>query len=252
MRVNNHDGMPNYSQRLNPDDPSTPWNETLETCNVTAGATAIMTASWDLQKLNRGFHTRPPMDILLFMRQDSDCNALYAQLDPASSQLNAKMKAGYAPSAAELAAFTPMNELMDVLGMAIGKYIGIDDMDKLRSMVSYSKDLIEIRSAIERGDGLVIHGLFTFARKDGSTIKGGHFESLGGFDFDDSVAERTITAWIVDDPYGNPNTNYIDTAGNDIVLDDATFKAVIKPVDNMIGKDVIIIPRPGLDGKPWV
>lgn len=212
--VNNSTGKPNYSQRLNPDDPSTPWNETLETCNVTAGISAITTAGYDLVKLNKGLHERPPMDLLYFMRKDPDCQALYKILDPYKAN--------------------PMNEWMDVLALGISKYIGNPAVTLI-----YGCAHSTIIDHIDRGDGLVIHGFFTFQRKDGSKTSGGHFESLAGYKATD---DGVTTAWIVDDPFGNPLTNYTSEIGNDIVMPISQVNALIRPF-GAFGKDVIIIPK---------
>ena len=216
---NNSTGKDNWSQRLNPDDPSTPWNETLETCNVTAAITSAVTAQYDLAKASRGLRTRPPMDLLYFMRSDAQCLALYKSLDPLAG--------------------TPMNEWMPVLALAIGLYLRLPY--KLE-MVS-SMPLNAIVKHVLDGDGIIIHGQYEFARKDGTTVTGGHFQSLAGIKYtvEDEV-HMAIQYVIVDDPFGNPTTKYVDTAGNDIDITFADFMAKVKPMGS-VGKDVIILPR---------
>lgn len=241
--INNSLGKPNWSQRMNPDDPSTSWNETLETCNVTAAITAIATAGYDVGKLNKGFHARPPMDLLYFMRKDPDCVSLHKKLDPNHAN--------------------PMNEWMDVLALAIGKYIGFPSPLK----VQYGASLAKLLIAIVRGEGIVIHGHYTFMWPSGKTTTGGHFQSLAGMSYvvkkgdaelggtmldDNKTVEKLVLSglgyeiepksFIVDDPFGNSKTSYIETAGNDIEYSADYFKANVKPL-GAFSKDMIVIPK---------
>jgi hypothetical protein len=241
--INNSAGKPNYSQRLNPNDPSTPWNETLETCNVTAAITAMVTAGYDVEKLSKGLAPRPPMDLLYFMRSDTECVKLYNKIDPSKSH--------------------PMNEWMDVLALAIGRYIGLQA--PLR--VQYAAPMPELLLAIIRGDGIVIHGDYRFKWASGKVTTGGHYQSLAGMKFrimkEDmevgGVMFENIAAvakllearigyyvepveFIVDDPFGNSHKEYVETAGNDIVYGAHYFIANVKPL-NATGKDMIVIPK---------
>ena len=212
--INNSLGKPNWSQRNNPDDPSTPWNETFETCNVTAAYTSGGIANWPMANFMKGLHPRGPMDLLLFMRQNTRCKALYEQTDPKHS--------------------SPMNEWMEIVAVGLDEYLGNPGVKLV-----YGASLTTIHSHICAGDGIVIHGNFTFKRADGSSVTGGHYESLVGLRADDN---GTVTAWLVDDPYGDPITDYLSTMGNDIWLTMGQVATWIKPQGDG-GKDANFIPK---------
>lgn len=214
--INNSLGKPNYSQRLNPDDPSTPWNETMETCNVTAAVTALATAGWDLAKLNKGLHERPAMDLLYFMRKNAQCNSVYDWADPKHA--------------------TPMNEWMDVLAVGISEYIGLA---KGSIHLVYAAARNQIYDHVRRGGSVVIHGNFVFTRKDGTTVNSGHYESLAGIQED---SQQVVFSWIVDDPFGDPRTQYKIPNGDNIVLSMLDVDRLIKPA-GVGGKDAIFIPK---------
>lgn len=252
LTVNNSIGKDNWSQRRNPDDTTTPWNETMETCNVTAFVTAAVTAAeasgFDMKKYNRGFHERPPMDLLYFMRQDKQCLALYNRMDPAHKY--------------------PMNEYMDILALAGGLYLRMTNKLEVR----YSTKIDEIVKAVLRGDGIVIHGEYEFARKDGTSIKSGHFQSLAGMNYVVESKEGVqvggsavspdyvlgllalgkgykvvVDSFIIDDPFGNPNTKYKDIVGDNVVMSFGKFVDQAKPITSKTAKNVIIIPK-AVDG----
>jgi hypothetical protein len=211
--VNNSVGKPNFTQRKNPDDPSTPWNETAETCNVTAGATAMAAAGWDLQKLNKGFHPRPSMDLLYFMRANPACQALYDKVDA---------KHVY-----------PMNEWMPVLALAMREYAASKEI-----WLVYGIDRTVLHNNLWAGGTAVIHGEFTFTRADKSKVKSSHYQALIGYKCDLSG----VFAWIVDDPWGDPTTEYTSQFGDDVVLSKEQVDKLIKPF-GPAGKDAIIITK---------
>jgi hypothetical protein len=212
--VNNSIGKSNYSQRKNPDDPSTPWNETAETCNVTAAVTALEAAGWNLAKLNKGLHDRSAMDLLFFMRLNKSCLNEYSRIDPRRS--------------------VPMNEWMDILAIAVREYTGDQ-----RIRCIYGMRRSEILDEISRGGTGIIHGDFQFVRSNGGWVKGGHYEALVGY----QAQGADVIAWIVDDPYGDPHSGYISQYGNDIIMMNVDVDTMIKPIGTG-GKDVILIPRP--------
>ncbi len=216
--VNNSTGKPNYSQRLNADDPSTPWNETMETCNVTAAITAMVTAGHSVEKLNRGLHPRPPMDLLLFMRQDKQCLSTYRWVDPQQK--------------------TPMNEWMDVLTVAISEYLRLPSVARV-----YAANRMNIYEHLHQGGGAVIHGNYTFTRADGTKVKSGHYQSLAGYSV--PFGEVEIDQWIVDDPFGDPRTEYVSRMGDNVILTIDEVDRLVKPIGKG-GKDVILIPRAAL------
>lgn len=212
--INNSLGKPNWSQRNNPDDPSTPWNETFETCNVTAGYTAAGVANWPMASFLKGLHPRGPMDLLYFMRKNAKCVAMYNKVDPAHK--------------------SPMNEWMPVLAIGIDEYLGNPGVAYVEK-----SSLTLIHSRICSGYGIVVHGNFTFARADGTKIQGGHYEALVGLKADDN---GSVVSWLVDDPYGDPITDYLSPMGDDIWLTASQVNAWIKPLGTS-GKDAIFIPK---------
>lgn len=214
--INNSVGKPNYSQRLNPDDPTTPWNETLETCNVTSGITALITAGYTEKELSKGLADRLPMDLLMFMRKNPKCLGMYEWVDPKKT--------------------SPMNEWMDILAVAIDEYLG----GQKGVRVLYAADVGVIAKYIEQGWGIIIHGEYEFVRANGTTVKSGHYQSLAGMVFDDAGKQ---VSWIVDDPFGDPHTNYASKVGNDIVLSMQEVRDLVKPKGLISQKDVILIPK---------
>jgi hypothetical protein len=213
--INNSLGKPNFSQRLNPDDPSTAWNETNETCNVTAAVTAMVTAGWDLAKLNKGLHARSAMDLLFFIRTNEQCVSLYEWIDPRHTN--------------------PMNEWMDVLAIGIQEYLGLP---AVHLVFACPKRMIH--DHVKEGGGVVVHGDFVFTRANGTKLRSGHYESLAGIHLDDA---GDITHWIMDDPWGDPRTEFTSKMGDNIVLTMSQVDAMIKPCLAFNGKDVIFIPK---------
>lgn len=214
--INNSLGKPNFSQRLNPDDPKTPWIETNETCNVTAAVTAFVTAGWDLTKLNKGFHDRAAIDLLYFMRTNEQCVSLYEWIDPRHVH--------------------PMNEWMDVLAVGIQEYLGVQAIH-----IVYACPKRIIHDHVKEGGGVVIHGDFVFTRANGAKLRSGHYQSLAGIQLTDDGS--SVTDWIVDDPWGNPLDEYTTKMGDNIVLPMDKVDSLIKPVGAPSGKDAIFIPK---------
>jgi hypothetical protein len=186
----------------------------METCNVTAGITAAVTAGWPVEKFNKGLHPRPPMDLLFFMRQNVACQQIYASLDP---------KKKY-----------PMNEYMEILAVGLREYFGCKGIRCV-----YAEEKVCIHNHLIAGDGLVIHGDFVFTRADGSEVMSGHFESLAGFS---TGGSGVVLTWLVDDPFGDPTTKYKSQFGDNIVLTIPQVNSMIKPF-GVGGKDVIIVPK---------
>ena len=217
MIKNNSTGKPNFSQRLNPDDTTTPWNETLETCNVTSACTAMVTAGYDLAKYNKGLHERSAMDLLYFMRKNQRCVSMYNMIDPKHA--------------------SPMNEWMPVLATAIEEYLDIH-----AAPLVFGCAEVSIKAHIDAGDGMVIHGYYQFIRKDGVSLVGsGHFQSLCGYVQEDT-GNKVISSFIVDDPFGDPNTHYVSQAGDNVLISRKMWQEQVKPY-GVGGKDVIIIPK---------
>jgi hypothetical protein len=128
--------------------------------------------------------------------------------------------------------------------MAVGLYFRLPFELQVQYMMPWEKML----ESLFNGDGIIIHGEYEFARKDGTSVKGSHFQSMAGMEYDVPDGKHVMVhSAIVDDPFGNPATKYIDTAGNDIVVPLSDFVAKVKPLGQP-NKDAIIIPRALNDG----
>ena len=79
------------------------------------------------------------------------------------------------------------------------------------------------------GGGVVLTGIFHWK---GKPI--GHMTSMAGFITDETDIKTTdhITHYIIDDPLGNPDTDYTDSNGNNFIMTKETFISTFNPGNN--------------------
>lgn len=108
------------------------------------------------------------------------------------------------------------NEVHEMLVRAVNAWAG-EEID-----VFSTKWCIDtIIRALKEGSGIVLSGIFTV---DGKSLH--HMVSLAGF-------YRDLSAFIIDDPYGDFRTGYQDHHGNNIVVPEDDFISIFKPVGQL-------------------
>jgi hypothetical protein len=202
--VNNSVLKPNWTQLNNKYEP-------LSTCNVTACINAAQSAGYDVEGLRRGLAERPADDLLLFIQKNELCNQLWIQLDPKKT--------------------IPINQWIAVLALGLSLWIG-KDKSAWFEMTTSDK----MRDCILNGGACVISGRY-------ETKKGyiDHITAMVGIDVND---DKTINSWIMDDSYGDYRTKYESKLGDNIVMSNIDFIALVKEQKNA-KKRCIFVPKMG-------
>jgi len=141
----------------------------------------------------------------------------------------------------------PANQIPLVAAFAFNRWVG-----RRAAHFSFSHSIADIAGALLRGAestgaGFVGYGNFPYLKKDGTEIIISHAVSVAGFAYrgmlepDKPVVVSNIEAWLVDDPYGDPNVKYRDHDGNDRWIDAAKFNAMMVEEGNGARKTGAIV-----------
>jgi len=129
------------------------------------------------------------------------------------------------------AAGRPPNEIHPVLAYGTNLWLGRPDLVRF----TWSATVTGIAIALRRGSAVVVSGEWPCAMRDGSIKEIGHVVAVVGFETaQDTVREdphldgELISAFIIDDPYGDYRTLYRERRGDDVVCSLADFKAYTK------------------------
>ena len=198
MKKNNSENKPYYTQRNNKLKPN-------GACNVTSMIAALSAAGWDVSKLATKEYPQPEDALMHFILADKTVDSFWRKLDPPGR---------YAP-----------NEWHPVLAYATNLYLrqcGLLGVKETAVEWREDRKLEVIQETLKNGGAAVLSGVFVAEGK--KTI--GHVVACVGYKTDDSVK---ITHFILDDSWGNYQTEYADHNGNDVEMPLADFISCIRP-----------------------
>lgn len=198
MKKNNSENKPYYTQRNNKLKPN-------GACNVTSMIAALSAAGWDVDKLATKEYPQPEDALMHFILADKAVDTFWRKLDPSGR---------YAP-----------NEWHPVLAYATNLYMrqcGLLGVKETAVEWREDRKLEVIQETLKNGGAAVLSGVFVAEGK--KTI--GHVVACVGYKTDDS---GKITHFILDDSWGNYQTEYADHNGNDVEMPLADFISCIRP-----------------------
>lgn len=213
MRINHSDGYPNWSQLKNFDEP-------YSTCNVTSAINAAQCCGFDTEKLRRSPdpNKRPADDLYEFIHSDERVQKYYTKITDKKY---------------------PPNQYMEVLSFALGLWLNSPNSVEWH----YGLPLELIVDHVVAGGCGILHGHYPTQNKDID-----HMNALVGVEYDASYDKngksiKELTAFIIDDPYGDYRKLYAEHMGNDIKMPIDDILKYIKDTSDKHNKDIILIHR---------
>ena len=129
------------------------------------------------------------------------------------------------------AAGRPPNEIHPVLAYGTNLWLGRPDLVRF----TWSATLTGIANALLHKHAVVVSGEWPCAMRDGSIKEIGHVVAVVGFETaQDNLGDGShldgelISAFIIDDPYGDYRTLYREHRGDDVVCSLSDFRAFTK------------------------
>lgn len=187
-------------------------------CNTTSMVMALLQAGW---KLPCPGGIQPEDYLTEFLRGEKGYEALRRLAPWAVDRSSVGEKYIYPP-----------NEVHACLAWAVNTIIGTDVCQFMIDI-----DIDEMAGLLAGGFGIVLSGAFPVG--DGELH---HVVSLSGYDIDKTgLTDR----FIIDDPYGNWKTRYLNIHGNNISMTREEFISIMKEQNNTKKWAHIIRPQVG-------
>jgi len=177
--VNNSDGKPYYSQRNNELSPNS-------SCNVTSMVSGLVSASWPLPA---GMYKQPEDNLLDFIQKNFAVRKRWMELCPKQD--------------------IPANQIHETL--CLGTNLWLEQLRGPKIVLLWALGLADIKKVIDDGGAVVMSGRFQDARSG----EIGHIVPVVGYQADD---EGFVTHVILDDPWGDYESQYQIQRGDDIFM----------------------------------
>ncbi|GHU65136.1 hypothetical protein FACS189447_03540 [Spirochaetia bacterium] len=177
--VNNSDNKPWYTQRNNVLSPGS-------SCNVTSMVSGLVSAGWPLPG---GKYKQDEDNLLDFIRSNPNVQRRWDVLDPKH--------------------ITPPNQIHELL--CLGTNLWLASMNGPPIVLKWTLTLQDIVKAIDEGGAVVMSGRFQDV-KSGAI---GHIIPFVGYQ---ATEDGEITHLIMDDPWGDYETEYRVQSGDDVFM----------------------------------
>jgi hypothetical protein len=187
--VNNSDGKPYYSQRNNELSPGS-------SCNVTSMVSGLVSASWPLPA---GKFKQPEDNLLDFIRNSSIVQRRWDVIDPQHK--------------------TPPNQLHELL--CLGTNLWLEHLRGPKIELLWKLSIDDIVTVIDFGGAVVMSGKF----QDRQSGEIGHIVPIVGYQED---RPGKVTHFILDDPWGDYESQYRIQRGDDIFMPISDWLSMIR------------------------
>jgi hypothetical protein len=210
IEINNSKYKPNWTQLKDRIEP-------LSSCNVSACINAAQAAGYDVMTTIKMGEPRPADDLMLFIRSDPPCIAMWEALDPQKC--------------------FPPNQWLAILALGAARWLGLSAPFNFSNNAT-AKNMAQ---CIIDGGACVVSGHYRAVNLDGNSKVIDHITALVGVGYDNP---GKMNYWIMDDSYGDYRTQYISKMGDNVVMPQIDFDTYLKEICS-ITKRCIFIPKKG-------
>lgn len=194
--VNNSDNKPYYSQRNNELSPGS-------SCNVTSMISGLVSAGYP--HFPAGKFKQEEDNLLDFIRSSRDVQRRWDEIDPKHTN--------------------PPNQIHETL--CLGTNLWLAPMGQPKIVLRWNLRLADIISVIDQGGAVVMSGRF----QDQRSGEIGHIVAVVGYQADEA---GEITHVILDDPWGDYETQYRVQRGDDVFMPISDWMSMIREQNNPV------------------